>query len=298
MNSMTGFGRAEGQLGSSHIIVEVKTVNHRFLDVRFRLPGFLSALEIPYTQLLRDTFERGAFDVVIRHSLVQSAEGSGLLGTRFTVDPIAAESLMEAFKTLHKKFKIKFPPSPESFLLSNRVIVPTEEAASLKEWDAQIREIFQKALAELKSFRKVEGQKIRTLLENGARDLGLNLEKLVKLAPQQPAKVAASLEERIAQWGLSQRADKERLEWEIAFYADRIDITEELDRARCHLEEFLKLLSETKTGVGRRLDFLTQELHREFNTMGSKASVLEITQLVIEGKSTIEKLRQQVQNVE
>ncbi len=138
--------------------------------------------------------------------------------------------------------------------------------------------------------RESEGARLSTLLLDGINEIARIADKLGELAPIQPGKIREKLLGRIASWGLAGQVEQQRLEWEVAFYADRSDITEEIDRLRVHAKEFGATVRGAKS-VGRKLDFLTQELHREINTVASKASTIEITQLAVEVKSIIEKLR-------
>ena len=149
----------------------------------------------------------------------------------------------------------------------------------------------------MKEMREKEGLKTKAILKQGIGELLGFVQKLEKLAPEQPKRIQEKLKSRIQQWSLPGQVDPQRLELEVAFYSEKADVAEELARLTAHAKSFLDLL-ETKQGVGRRLDFLTQELNREVNTLSSKASILEMTQLAVEIKTTIEKLRERVQNVE
>ena len=145
--------------------------------------------------------------------------------------------------------------------------------------------------------REQEGMKLKTILLQGVSDLVKATSQLSQLAPRQPEKIKERLESRLAKWELSTPMDPHRLEWEIALAAEKADITEEIDRLKTHAEAFTGILNQAGP-VGRKLDFLTQELHREVNTTASKSADIEITQVAVGLKTQIEKLREQVQNVE
>ncbi len=301
MESMTGFGRSESTHAGYCFTVEVKSVNHRYLDVRFRLPSTLSSLELPLSESLRERFERGAFDIVIKQRPATDRKSfSG--GTKFLVDEMAAKSLVEGCEWLAGKHGIGSKPTFEAFLMSGKVFVPVEDAQDPGESLVFLKPLFVKALDELEGMRRAEGARLKKLLEAGLDELGKLGDKLAALAPTHPATIQAKLQERMQQWEqggkLGGKADPQRIEWEIAFFADRADITEEIDRLRAHLSEFRKILGSGVGAMGRKLDFLTQELHREVNTMASKAALLDITRLTVDARSAIEKLREQVQNVE
>jgi uncharacterized protein (TIGR00255 family) len=296
MNSMTGFGRAEGVVGSYQFSVEAKSVNHRYLDVRYRLPPIFSLYEIALGELVRSRFERGSFELGIKQKLT----GSGNVvsgGSRFLVDEAAARSLIEGCAALHQKFKTEKSPTLEMMALTNRIFIPVEEGGDTEALFQGVRGLVERALGDLGEMRRKEGARLKEVLAGGVRELQALCETAATLAPEHPKKIAEKLSTRIAGWNLATPPDAQRLEWEIAFFADRADITEEINRLRIHASEFARLLEEKKP-VGRRLDFLTQELHREVNTMGSKSGLIEITRLTLEAKTLIEKLREQVQNVE
>ncbi|MCB0405329.1 MAG: YicC family protein [Bdellovibrionales bacterium] len=295
MNSMTGFGRAEAQIGSSQVTVEIKSVNHRFLDTRFRMPPFLSPYELRLTETLRSRFERGAFEISIRHKPIASGAGS-VMSTRFVVDQEAAKSFKLALDWLQKEFKTE-PPSLDLFANSHRIVVAVEETEDLEEAFVAVEKVFQQALDGVAEMRASEGKKLSEILLGGLRTLSGIISELEKVAPLQPKQIADKLTKRLERWQLNTQIDSSRLEQEIALYAEKSDFTEELDRLRTHEKAFGALIAEPGS-LGRRLDFLTQEFHREFNTLSSKAAAVEITRLALTGKSEIEKLRQQVQNVE
>jgi uncharacterized protein (TIGR00255 family) len=295
MKSMTGFGRAEGPIGPATISIEVKSVNHRYLDARFRLPSSLSQFEMGLSEVLRSQFERGSFEIYVKSRM--TAVGETIPGTtRIVVDELAMKSMMESCQLLHAKYKTEKIPSLETLALTGRVFVPQEETFDFSSEQEDLKKLFKKALSELDKMRQAEGKRLETILRDGLQALKGHAEELTKIAPTQPERILEKLKNRIAQWP-QQNLDAQRLEWEVAFYADRSDVSEEIDRLKAHIAEFERLLGTSKS-VGRKLDFLTQELHREVNTLGSKANLIEMTRLGLDAKTAIEKLREQVQNVE
>lgn len=296
MRSMTGFGRAEGRVGSSQYTVEIKSVNHRFLDIRFRLPPSLTLFESAFSEKLRGHFERGSFDITIKHRLAPLG-GVIATGMKFAVDESALASFLDSVESLKTKKNIKVEVSVDSLVSAGRIIIPLEEAENAESLVDPIKAIFDQAAAQMKEMREKEGLKTKEILKQGINELLGFVKKLEKLAPEQPKRIQEKLKSRIQQWSLPGQVDPQRLEMEVAFYSEKADVSEELTRLTAHAKSFLDLM-ETKQGVGRRLDFLTQELNREVNTLSSKASILEMTQLAVEIKTAIEKLREQVQNVE
>jgi uncharacterized protein (TIGR00255 family) len=213
------------------------------------------------------------------------------------IDEGAAKSLIEACDWLHYKYRTPQITPLEVLAMTNRIFLPVEETADSSALLEGLKDIFERALADLKKTREAEGARLKSILNEGLAELNRLVVQLAKLAPEHPKKIQEKLLQRITQWKMTTPLDAQRLEWEVAFFADRADITEEIDRLRSHAKEFASLLEGDKP-VGRKLDFLTQELHREVNTVGSKTSMIEITRLTLEAKSAVEKLREQVQNVE
>lgn len=296
MRSMTGFGKAESTIGNSSYTFEIKSVNHRFLDARFRLPSTLSQFEFAFTEILRNHFERGSFEVNCKSRLV-AKDGHVALGTRFVVDEVAAKSLVEGCNWLHQNFQTERIPTLETFAMTNRVFLPVEDVQDTQGIWESLKTLFESAVLDLKKMREVEGKRITSVLKSGVEGIVKLVQDLDKLAPEQPKKIKEKLEQRLEAMKLTPQIDSSRLEWEVAILADKADIHEEMDRLKMHCKEYLSLLESPKP-IGRKLDFLTQELHREANTIASKANLIDITRSAVELKTGIERLREQVQNVE
>ncbi len=294
MNSMTGFGRADGVIDDFHFTVESKSVNHRFLEVRYRLPTAFSSWEIGLGDLLRSQFERGAFEISVR-SRLSAKKGSVKGVSRFLVDELALESLVKATKRVSSETGVAIAITGEMLLQSGRVFVATDEEKQVDVWRA-FRPIACRALLGLSKMRAFEGNRLKTTLVEGMNLLEKIVLRLRRESEGQPAAIRNRVQERIAGWNLD-RVDPQRLEFEVALLADKADVTEELDRLDHHLKAFHDSLKAIGP-VGRKLDFLLQELNREVNTLGAKAALASVSQGSIEAKVLIEKLREQVQNVE
>jgi uncharacterized protein (TIGR00255 family) len=297
MKSMTGFGRSEGPVGTGYYSVEIKSVNSRYLDIRYRAPSSLSLFEIPIGETLRKHCERGSFEISVKPKL-PSGTATLQSHTRFAVDETALKSLLEAVDRIAQNYKTPKTPTLEFLALTNRVFVPVDDSPeSALIWE-QFKNVFISSLAELTKMRETEGARLTKVLERELTELSGLTDQIAAAASDYPNQVRAKLEQRIQQWQLSTPMDAQRLEWEVAFYADRATIQEELDRLRSHITEFAEVSKQFHRSVGRRLDFLTQEMHREVNTINSKSSTLPVVRAAIEAKTIIEKLREQVQNVE
>lgn len=295
MNSMTGFGRAEGVIGTYLTSFEVKSVNHRFLDFRVRLPASLSHLEMHFHEAIKAHFERGSIEVIVKQRLTSTQNLAS--STRFVIDENAAKSLYNGFDWIKREFKLDAPVPLESFIHSGKVFISVDEAnESSTQWTS-VKPLFETALAQLKQMRASEGQKLKALFQTALKEVETHTQKLKSQTPEQVKSIKERLTQRLSSWNLKEPIDATRLEWEVALLAEKSDITEELDRLSMHVQEFNATLQTAKS-IGRKLDFLTQELHREVNTMSSKAALIEITKSAVELKGIVEKLREQVQNVE
>jgi uncharacterized protein (TIGR00255 family) len=295
MRSMTGHGRATVERAGRRATVEIRSVNHRFLDLKLRGASVAPAVEEQVSARVREQVERGAVTVTVH--VERRGEAAAL-----RLDHEAARAAHAELGQLARDLALA-PPDLALILAQPGVVVAEDDLAEDETAAAAVLEAAGQALTRLAAMRDTEG---RTL----ARDLGGRLESLRDLltriesaAAAQPEDVRRRLGERLARLLDETRAhlDPTRLAQEVAVLADRADVTEEIVRARSHLDQVRGLLggaTAPKGGVGRRLDFLVQELGREINTIGSKSSSGEISALVVEAKAELEKIREQAQNIE
>ncbi|MFM8269022.1 MAG: YicC/YloC family endoribonuclease [Pseudomonadota bacterium] len=296
MRSMTGFGRAELTIGSHQLTLEIKSVNHRFLDLRFRMPPAFGGWEAELSEEIRKFCERGSLDVSLRQKWAMT-QGNVTGNTRFAIDDKALESFEAAIQLLQKKTHHQWSLSLNDILQTGKIIVPLEENDERNLTLKELLPLFSQALQSLLDMRTREGNNLKTVMLGIISEMKTDLEQITQWAPAQTQRIKEKLENRLSQWKLSTPVDPHRLEWEVALMAEKSDIKEEIDRLTGHFQAFTEATDSAKP-VGRKLDFLTQELHREVNTIASKTSLIEITQLTVRLKSNIEKLREQVQNVE
>ncbi len=283
---MTGFGRAE----SAEFAVEVQSVNHRFLEVRARLPRRWSGLEQRIQQAVQQRFARGHFDVTLED---RSQEGSRSL----RVDLDLARQYVTALRTLQRELSLTGEVSLE-MLAGQRDLVAVEEAEEDLEaiW-ASLEPVLVRALTALAGMRQREGEALAAALERHVLDVEAGLGRIRTRAPEAVHAQRDRLRERVRELLDGRLPDPERLEQEVALLAERGDIAEECDRLASHLSQFREALADAGP-QGRRLDFLLQEMNREVNTIGSKAGDAAIAQEVVGLKTAVERLREQVQNVE
>jgi len=291
VKSMTGFGRgtAEGELGS--VVVEIRSHNHRFLDVSIRLPGELSALEDRIRKELTARFARGRLDVYV--SLEES------LGRDRTVevDERLASRYHEALTSLTERFGLPKEGLLELVVSQPGVLVVREAPPDLEAvWEMTSRAV-REAARGLEEMRRAEGRAMAgDLIHRMARVEHLTGEIGAK-APLLTEEYRRKLTRRVADLLSGQAVDADRLTTEIVLFAERTSITEELVRLESHIKQFRELF-EVDEPVGRKAEFILQEMVRETNTIGSKTQDPEIGRRVVEIKGELEKVREQVQNVE
>jgi uncharacterized protein (TIGR00255 family) len=287
---MTGFGRAESPGPPWAFSLEVQSVNHRFLEVRARLPRRWSGLEPRVQQAVQQRFARGHFEVKLEE---RSQEGSRSL----RVDVDLARQYVEALRTLQAALGLPGEVTLE-MVAGQRDLVAVEEATENLDqiWEA-LEPVLAAALAELAGMRSREGQALTEALERHLTEVEQGLERVLARVPDVVTGQRDRLRERVRELLDGRLPDPERLEQEVALLAERADVAEECDRLRSHLAQFRSALKDAGP-QGRRLDFLLQEMNREVNTIGSKAADAAIAQEVVGLKSSVERLREQVQNVE
>ena len=291
MQSMTGYGRGEFAGGGKRFISEIKSLNHRFLDIRCRTPRAYNFLELKIHQLIQTHFRRGRFDVEIR------MESDPSLPDVRKPDLNRARALVSAWSELQQALDLPGEINLE-FLASRSEIWEPESipAGPESDWDI-IQQALLIAFTELKQMREKEGEMISREFERRVK----RIEEMSGEISHQADGLVSRIRERIAETvknalGPTPAPNPERLEQEIVFLAERSDISEELSRLKSHLQGFRGVMKESE--VGKKLEFLVQEMGRETNTIGSKSTLIEISNRVIEIKLELEKIREQVQNVE
>jgi uncharacterized protein (TIGR00255 family) len=293
IRSMTGFGRAEGSSEAWSVTVEARSVNHRHLDVALRLPSSLGSLEIDTRKLVQVRLERGRVDVA-----VQIAPASGRSVRDVHLDAALAERYAGLARALGRDLGVAGEPSL-TWLLERPGVVQIEDAAPPQPaavWPV-LSETLGRALDELVARRTSEGAALVLALRGLWAEMVAQVEAMTARAPLASARRGERLRERLRALLGEVPLDEARIATEVAAWAQKTDVTEELARLGTHLDEVALMLD--KGGpIGRPLDFLIQELNREVNTVASKADDLELSQAALAAKGTLEKMREQVQNLE
>jgi uncharacterized protein (TIGR00255 family) len=294
--SMTGFGRASAQLGGREYVCEIRTVNHRYLDVRIKVPRSLALAELPIKRLVTDGLDRGRVEV--------SIQGVGFedgLSTEIAIDRNLAQAVRDAHQHLADEFSL--PVKVDTRTLASYPGVLRSCATEVPE-TAQVdftRELVASAIGQLIEMRSTEGLKLGEVLANHLGVLRDFCETVAEAAPSVAKRYRERLENRISEV-LGDRGleiDESRILHEVAVFAEKADVMEEVARLRAHYDHLDRLIHlDDGEAVGRRMDFLCQEILREANTIGSKAQSIDLTECVVGMKAELERLREQVQNVE
>lgn len=290
MRSMTGYGRHAVQQDGREATVELKSVNHRYLDFGFRLPRDMQYLEGDMRSQISGALSRGRVDVVLTYV---NHRGDA---RQVSADMALAQTYHKAFKRLKKDLSLSGGLRFADLAAAPGVLTVTQAAEDEQMVAALVQQALAGALDALIASREREGAAMQADMQGIARQLEDIHQQIAALAPQQPERYAQRLTERLKQLR-PEEIDPQRLAQEVALFADRCAVDEELARLRAHLDSLNALLGDSQP-LGRRLDFLVQEMNREVNTIGSKTSELAITQLVLDAKNALEKLREQLQNVE
>lgn len=287
VHSMTGFARDEANFSWGSLSCEMRSVNHRFLEPHLRLPELLRPLEPELRARLRGALQRGKVEIAFQLAVDESASQS------LTLNLDLAEKLAEAVRQVDAMLDSPAPASAIDILQWPGVL--DSRTLDREEAEQGALSLFNSCLQQLNAHRAREGAELVALIEQRLDAILVEVEKVRSRLPLIMQAQRDKLVERIE--ALKSEVNPERLEQELVFYAHRADVEEEMDRLRAHVNEVRRAL-EQGGAIGRRLDFLMQELNREANTLASKSMAVDTTQSAVELKILIEQIREQVQNIE
>ncbi len=290
---MTGYGDAEGQLNGVTYTVEIKTVNNRYLKANIKLPETVAFLEEAIEKLLRRNLSRGTVNYVLR---LKNAPANVL----FDIDEPALQTLMERLSRIASSANINCPIDIGGLLNLPGILEPASPDEEIAEQIKKtVLEISQEAIEKLKQMRAAEGTALEADLKKHCSAIKQDIERICARSAVVLTRYADKLKKRVNELlaGAKLKLDEETLAREVAVFAERSDISEEIARLDSHLQQLLDGC-EANGQAGRRLDFISQEMLREANTIASKASDTEITNCVVDIKCRIDRIKEQVQNVE
>jgi uncharacterized protein (TIGR00255 family) len=294
ISSMTGFGRGETHVDGHTATVELKSVNSRFCEVTIRLPRVVAERENDIQRLVKTSFARGRINVQIQLEAMPDAGSAS--GSR--VDQNVAASYKKLLEELRTATGIEEPVGLDH-LLKFSDIFTTEDESELTPEDtwAAVTSALSDASDAMQAMREREGVALKSELLDRVGEIETNLIIVQEQAPGRLPKANDRLRSRLAEILEDDRIDNERIEFEMAMLADKLDIREECVRLRSHIDVFREALAGSEP-VGRKLNFLSQEMNREINTIGSKANDAGLSQVVVKMKENLEKIREQIENVE
>ncbi len=287
---MTGFGQASADDGQSQMHVEVKSLNSKFLDLNLRLPKAFSEKEMEVRNLISESLERGKVSVSIEYERLQDN----------TIKQSYNESLFTAYYAELKKLADKVSaPADKIFelALASPDVIKNNLSEDLSEeaWK-RVRELLVQALKQCDKFRADEGKVLETMLKNCCASMAQSLESIKELDPKRVERIRERLRSNVTSFLGEEGFDTNRLEQEIIFYIEKLDINEEKVRLKSHLDYFIQALKEPQSN-GKKLGFIAQEIGREINTIGSKSNDAEMQKHVVLMKEELEKIKEQLNNV-
>ena len=291
VNSMTGFGRAEQVVDGYDVVVEVRSVNHRFFDFSARVPHGYGFLEEKLRQYLQEKVSRGKLDVSVE---LDSADDPGV---QIQGNMMLAEGYLAALRAMQRNFHLPDDITASTLLRFPDIFTVRRRPEDEEQGWARVRQVLDTALESFLSMRSAEGEKMKEDILSRASSILRVVEQIEERSPKTVAEYRERLKGRISDLLGGAAVDEQRILTEAAVYADKISVAEETVRLRSHISQFTAMVG-SKEAVGRRLDFLVQEMNREANTIGSKCADAQIAHWVVDMKAEIEKIREQIQNIE
>lgn len=291
IRSMTGYGRGQDVIGSLSVVVELRSVNHRFYEYSSRLPRVYGFLDDKLKSYLQGRISRGKVDVFVQIDAAQAA------ASEVTVNTALAGSYLQALQQLEKQFGLRYDVTVST--LARYPDILTVQQAAVDEdavWQA-VQQVTDQALDRFIAMREREGERLRADVLSRADTILKAVSAVEERSPRTVQEHMQKVEARMRELLDGAAVDENRLLTEAAIYADKIAVAEETVRLRSHIDQLRQLL-DSGEAIGRKLDFLVQEMNRETNTIGSKCCDIELTRIVVDIKAEIEKIREQIQNIE
>jgi uncharacterized protein (TIGR00255 family) len=280
---MTGFGVAQGKVGRFRLVVEARSVNHRFCEVSFRSPGRFAILEPEVVRRVRERFSRGKFELFLREESIDREQ---------TEIELARRSF-NVLKRIQKELKISGPVTISDILTSREIFFAHSGHEDVTALQKPLVDLVDRALESLGTMRHREGERLQKWFDGRAK----HLLKLLQVIEKEALKRGDNYRKKLEDKWKGVAMEEGRVLQEAALMAERADVTEEIVRLRSHLHEFEKF-ARAREPIGRKFDFLAQEMGREINTIGSKSQGVKLAHQVIGFKSELERIREQIQNVE
>lgn len=291
LTSMTGYGRAQANILNKDITIEIKSVNHRFFDFNSRIPRIYGFLDEKLKSYLQKYINRGKIDVFV---MIVNSDSEAV---EVSLDRSLLSGYLKSLRAMQEEHNLIDDISVSTIARYNDIFIikKNEENADLL-WSA-VKTVTDLALEGYLNMKKTEGEKLKDQMISSCEEIEKRVSQIDVRSPISVVEYRTKIEERIRELLSDVNFDENRLIMETAIFADRIAVNEEIVRLNSHISQFKSLLN-TKDAIGKKLDFIIQEMNREINTIGSKANDIEITKNVVEVKYQIENIREQIQNIE
>lgn len=290
IKSMTGFGRGKLEVDGREYILEIKSVNHKYSDISIKMPRNFSFVEDEIRKEINKNISRGKIDVNILYL------NNGNKQEKVIINKALAKNYINEIRQLINEADVNSSINiMEIIKLPDVLNIQSEEAE--EQITKEIKQVLNIAIEEFLKMREKEGKTIYQDLVNRIDDVNINVEQILRLSTGLIEEYIVKLKKRIEEILKNEIIDENRLAQEVVIYADKCSIEEEITRLKSHIQQFKELL-DIKEPVGKRLDFLIQEMNREANTIASKSASIDITNIVVELKTQIENIREQIQNIE
>lgn len=289
--SMTGYGRCEVEANERKVLVEISSVNHRYLDLNIRIPRLMMQYEEGIRKIVKENLTRGKVEIAVSTQSVAKED------LEVVVNEALGEAYLEGLRMLGRKFQLEDDLKLSTLMNINDLVSIQKKTANQEAVEAQIETALKGALEAFIKMRQKEGEALKQDILQKCSMLSEMVSTIESRSPKVVVQYKERLQARLTQLLSEAPVDESRLTTEIALFADKCAIDEEITRLKSHIKQLEEILDEDQA-VGRKLDFLMQEMNREANTIGSKANDYEITKIVVALKTEIEKIREQVQNIE
>ena len=292
VKSMTGYGRASGLCSGKEINIDIKSVNHRYFDFNCKISKDYLFLEDKLKNKINAMVSRGKVDVYL---FIESGKDESY---DVEINQSLAKGYSDAFSKISKQLKVKNDITASFLVKLPDVVKLKKKEIDEAQIEEAVMEVVERALESYDSMRCKEGEKLKEYIDQNLNLILDSVEKIERLVPASIESYKDRLSQKITEALDGREYDEQRVITEVALFADKVDVGEETLRLRSHISQFKDLLNGESPSIGKKLDFIIQEMNREVNTTGSKCNSVEITRLVVEAKSIIEKIREQVQNIE
>ncbi|WP_070089319.1 YicC/YloC family endoribonuclease [Merdimonas faecis] len=292
IKSMTGFGRCEVAEGQRRFVVEMKGVNHRYLDVNIRMPKKLNFFETAIRSLLKQSVQRGKVDIFITYEDLSESQVS------LKYNETLAGEYLKYFQQMQETFGLENDVRVSHLSRCPEVLTMEEQAVDEEELWNELKKALSGAISQFVETRSTEGENLKKDLLEKLDDMLMLTEQIEKRSPQIIAEYREKLETKVKELLEDTQIEESRIAAEVVMFADKICTDEEIVRLRSHIVHMKETLKFDENGIGRKLDFIAQEMNREANTILSKANDLETSNVGIDLKTEIEKVREQIQNIE